>query len=79
MRFIVFLLMAAAGMGLILKTDAVVGFTGRVGWAERNLGATGTYTLYKLLGLVIIFAGLIYATGMVNRIFDATLGQVVPN
>lgn len=77
MRFIVFLIMFAIGLGFILKTGPIVDFTGRIGWAERHFGATGTYTFYKLLGLGIIFAGLIYVTGMVNGILDATVGNVV--
>jgi hypothetical protein len=76
MRILWLLILSAAGAGLILKTDPVVNFTGRIGWAERTFGATGTYTFYKLLGVALIFIGLMYATGFVEHAFGGFLDFV---
>ena len=78
MRILIFLFLFAAGLGMILKTGPLVDFTGRVGWAERNLGATGTYTLYKLIGLVLILGGTMYLTGTFQSIMNSLFGFVIP-
>jgi hypothetical protein len=78
MRFLWLIILSAAGIGLILKTDPVVGFTGRIGWAEKTFGATGTYTFYKLLGVALIFIGLMYATGFVEHLVNGFLSFIFP-
>lgn len=70
MKFLIFLVLLTIGMLMILKTEALLRFTGEIGWAERHLGGAGTFTLYKLIGLGIIIIGMMYVTGL----FEKTLG-----
>lgn len=73
MHVIGFLLLELFGFLFLLRTDDVVGFTGRVSWAERNLGGAGTHTLYKLIGVGLIILGLLWVTGLFERIFSGFL------
>ncbi len=73
MKFIIFLLLVGAGILFVWKTDGLVGLTGRVGWAERNLGGAGTYSLYKLIGVACLIISLILITGLFGRVFGGLL------
>lgn len=79
MKYIVFLLLFGAGLLFVLKTDAVVGITGRVNWAERNLGGAGTHTFYKLLGVVFLFLSLMLITGLAERLTVGAAGGFFGN
>jgi hypothetical protein len=79
MKYIISLLLIGVGALFIAKTDGVVGITGRIGWAERNLGATGTYTLYKLLGLLFIILGFMLITGILERMTVGVVGGFLGN
>jgi hypothetical protein len=76
MRFLWFLISLAVGIPMLLKTDRLVRITGNVGWAERNLGGAGTYTLYKLVAVLIIILGMMYLTGSFEKIFGGLFGSV---
>lgn len=69
MRIVGFLLLSLFGFLFLLRTDDVVGFTGRIAWAERNLGAAGTFLLIKLTGVGMIILGMLWVTGLFDRIF----------
>ncbi len=76
MRIIGFLLLELFGFLFLLQTDNVVGFTGRVSWAERNLGGAGTHTLYKLIGVGLIILGMLWITGLFDLLFRGLLVSV---
>lgn len=76
MKFIVFLVSMAFGLLFILKTDTVIGFTGRNAWAERTFGGGGTYTFLKLLGAGVIIFGMAYATGAIDSAIGGVSGSV---
>ena len=64
MRFIVFFIGVFGGILLIIyhkRVAEVIGF--KIGWAERYLGAGGTYTAYILFGLLAILIGLVVGFG----------------
>ncbi len=75
-RIIIGVLIAAAGVFFVLKTEVILDFFGGVDWAERHLG--GSRLFYKLLGIVFIILGLIVATNMWNALLNATLGSIFP-
>ena len=52
----------AIGTLILWKTYPLVGFFGKVPWAEEHLrgGLGGTYFLYKLIGLVTILLSAMY-------------------
>lgn len=76
MSFVGFLLFVAAGFVLIIRTDDVLGFFGRVGWAERNIGPGGSISFYKLLGVVIILLAFMWITGIFERVFGGLFGAL---
>ncbi len=78
-RLVVFLLFEAAGLGLLLKTDPLIKWIGRIGFAEKIFGPTGTYTFLRLLGGLLMFFGLIYLTGTWDMVLDNLFGWLGPN
>lgn len=59
-RIISCLAAIAFGVFVIAKTEPFVRFIGKSGWAENKLGPGGSYTMWKIGGLiVIIIAGAI--------------------
>ena len=61
-RFLV--LLAAIGLGILIErfTERIVNFVGYSGWAEEKLGVGGTYTMWKLIGLIVIVGGVLNFT-----------------
>ena len=57
-------LLAAIGLGILIErfTERIVNFVGYSGWAESKLGAGGTYTMWKLIGLIVIVGGVLNFT-----------------
>lgn len=57
-------LLAAIGLGILIErfTERIVNFVGYSGWAEEKLGVGGTYTMWKLIGLIVIIGGLLNFT-----------------
>ena len=48
--------------------------TGRNNWAESALGGAGTYSLIKIIGLILIFISLLYMTGFLNIMIKGIWG-----
>jgi fatty acid desaturase len=58
------------GLSLVIKTDWYMENFGRVEWFEDNLGSSGGTRLgYKLLGLLIMFVGIVIMTGSGGAFF----------
>ncbi len=58
------ILMLAAGIFLVIKTEWFLNNFGSIAWFDANLGSEGGSRLgYKLVGIVLIFLGVIMATG----------------
>jgi hypothetical protein len=51
-------------------------YTGDIDFAEKYLGAGGTYTFFVLLGLAVFVISVMYAFGTFQEIFQATLGHL---
>lgn len=52
-----------AGILLIIFTEWFLNNFGRIDWAEQKLGG-GTRTFLKILGLILIFVGLLMIFGL---------------
>lgn len=52
------------GVTAIKFNYQLVGFTGRQDWIESKLGSGSTYFAFKLLAILFIAFGILYATGL---------------
>ena len=77
MRFFSGLIGVIAGFLLVRYSIAITDMFGRVQWAEDHLrgGLAGTYSLYRILGVVFIILSLLYMFGAVGFILSP-LGSV---
>ena len=60
----ILIFLASCGIAiLILKyTELIVRTVGKMDWAERRLGMGGTYTVWKLIAILLIVGSLVYLT-----------------
>ena len=70
MRFLWGTVGVIVGFLIIKYTFQIVQTFGHVGWAEQHLPGGGTYTLYKLAGLIIIILSLLYAFNAIGFLIN---------
>lgn len=64
MSIVLGILITAAGVFLVAKTEWFVNNFGRIAWFEDKLGSEGGTRLgYKLVGLLAVIIGIIVMTG----------------
>jgi hypothetical protein len=61
-KIIVFFIFTIIGILILKYTEPIVRVVGKMQWAENRLGMGGTYTVWKLIGVVVIIGSLIYLT-----------------
>jgi len=49
-------------------------WTGTWEWAERYLGAGGSYNACKILGIMVSVLSILYATGSLEYMIQSTIG-----
>jgi len=77
MNFIFGLILIVVGTLIVMKTEWLMQNFGRVNWFEKNLGAEGGSRLgYKLLGLLAIFVGLLFLTGLMGGFMNWMLSPL---
>ncbi len=69
MQIIYGLLAVIAGTLMLKFNYQLVGFTGRQDWIESKFGSGTTYLAYKLLAILVVFAGILMATGLATPFF----------
>jgi hypothetical protein len=80
MQFILGVLIIALGIYIVLKTNAILKSFGRSSFFEKNLGAEGGSRLgYKLLGVLLIFIGLVIMLGMSDNFLQFILSPLIRN
>lgn len=62
------IVVAIVGFLMILKTATVMEWFGRVDWAEDKFGPGGSYTFWKLIGVIIVFVGIFISTNLISDI-----------
>lgn len=75
MRFIYFLLLFAAGLGMIIYRERLQRLSGNFAVAEKWFGSGGTYTFYLLLGFGTIIFSVAYVTGTIDGLVQSTVGR----
>ena len=77
-RIIIGILMVVSGFMLIWKNEAVIRFAGTNAWTEDKLGTMGgTRLMYKLIGIAIIFGGMLAITNMHQGFLQGTVGALL--
>lgn len=78
LRILIGLALTALGSFLVIRTRGFLQFFGPIDWAERKLGGGGSVLLYKTLGLLLAFIGIIVTTNLWDWFLQATLGSLLP-
>jgi len=65
-RFLVFFLSFGAGIWIIRNAQWGVRTFGHADWAEKYFGTGGSYTVWKIVGILVIVLGFLYAVGTFN-------------
>lgn len=60
----------AAGAAMVKYTFQMVNITGTQDWIENITGTGSTYGVYKIFGVLLVVAGLMFATGLGNNLLD---------
>lgn len=68
MEFFLGLVLIALGVHMVIKTEIYLGFLGRNEWAEEHLISGGSRLLYKIIGLIFCFLGILGITGMLDSL-----------
>lgn len=76
MEFFIGLVILAVGVSMVVKTGSWLGFLGRNEWAEQKFGPGGSRLLYKIIGLIFCFLGILGITGLLNGFMTTTLGAI---
>jgi len=72
------LLIIAAGVFLVVKTEWFLSNFGRIAWFEDKLGAEGGSRLgYKLVGIICLILGIIIMTGSGSDFGQWALGPLL--
>lgn len=57
----------AIGAAIVIKSESMLSIFGRIGFFEKYLGVNGGSRLgYKLIGIFIIFIGILITTNMIG-------------
>lgn len=72
-RIFIGLGIAGIGVFMVIKTRIILDFFGTWDWAEAKLSG-GSNLFYKLIGIVAIFLGFLYATNLWNAFLTAVFG-----
>ena len=67
-NFFAGLLAVVIGVVSLKYNYQLVGFTGRQDWIESKLGSGSTYLAYKMLSVLLVVGGLIFAVGLGSKV-----------
>ena len=75
-RILFFIIGVTAGILVVIYHRWFVKTVGTSGWAEKYLGAGGTYLMWQLIGVLIIVFTVLYSTNKLTIIADAIFGAI---
>ena len=66
------------GAFLVIKSEAMLSSFGRIEFFERHLGTEGGSRLgYKLIGILVIFIGILIMTNMIGGFLEWILSPIL--
>lgn len=78
MKIIGGLIMIALGALIVIKSEDLLRNFGRISWFEKNLGSEGGSRLgYKIIGIIVIFFGLLMSTGTFDGFIKVLLSPLI--
>lgn len=78
LRILVGLGITTVGAFIVIRTRTFADFFGMIEWAEAKLGGGGTYLLYKVIGIIAAFIGIVVTTNLWDWFLEVTLGSLFP-
>lgn len=78
MNIAIGIILVAIGFTFVWKTRKFIEFFGPIAWADAKLGGGGTSLMYKVIGIILIFVGFMWATNLWGAFLEATLGGLFP-
>lgn len=69
-KYIFGLILIAVGVIVIWKTDWFIRNFGQSSWAEAKLGNGGTWTFYKIIGVIAILFAFLIMSGNIYGLLD---------
>lgn len=76
MQIIYGFLLIVAGTLMLKFNFQLVGLTGRQDWIESKLGSGSTYLAFKVLAIIIVFAGILFVSGLGPSFFNWLLSPL---
>ena len=61
-KILIFLVSCGLAILILKYTEPIVRMVGKMGWAENRFGMGGTYTVWKLIAILLIVGSLVYLT-----------------
>ncbi len=77
LRVLLGLAVMVAGYFIVVKSETVLEWFGRIDWAEEKLGTGQTRLFYKLIGIGVAFLGIFIATNIISDILASFAGIFV--
>lgn len=77
MQIILGIIIIVIGALVVIKSEAILNFFGRIAFFEKHLGAEGGSRLgYKLVGILMFFIGLLIMTGLIQGFMNWILSPL---
>lgn len=78
MHLIIGLIIIAFGVWMVAKSDSFLSNFGSIEFFDRHLGTSGGSRLgYKLMGMLVIFIGILVFTNMIGGFMGWVLGPLL--
>ena len=77
LRVLLGLAVMVAGYFIVVKSETVFSWFGRIDWAEQKLGSGQSRLFYKLVGIGVAFLGIFIATNIIGDILASFAGIFV--
>ena len=76
--FLIGIVFLVIGVGLVWQSRWLVDNFGHIGWADKYLGVlAGTYTFYRLIGVLAALGGFLYMFGLFGPLLGAVFGPLL--